>query len=772
MASIPLLFIEHTTPTPDRDSGSMDTFYHLLLLQQIGYSVTFAPDDLKVKPPYTQQLCAQGISCLAAHEVNSLEDYLRWFGKSFQVVVLSRVWLAQKYLEVVRRSCPHARILYNTVDLHHLREQSSASCIAVEQHREKEAQASHTKEVELALVRQVDCTLVVSEVERNILLQEVPGAHVVVLPQPRPIPPPSAVGFHQRQDLVFIGGFDHYPNRDAVLTFLDQVWQPLSSALPGVRFFIAGSAMPGEFYHRATPHVVPYGYVDNFTPFLQRFRLSVAPLRYGAGVKGKLLTSLSHSLPCVATSIAAEGTLFTDGKELIIADLPQSFTDSIIQLYTNESIWQRLSCQGYQAVYQRHSLDAVRESWRSLLKDLEIDSDSPRLKHHFPSWQKTFIQPARSILSHVRHTVEKLSGRIPPPPALTPSQKRAYQEIHASAYFDEDWYRLAYTGQITYPDDLLSDYLAVGISAGRDPSPYFNTVLYRREHPVSEQEALLHFLESSKNISAGAYRSSADLRGAQRAFLNACQTQLVSDNRGSPCRWGCFLQCGSGSVWSGWRSNPLRTWDLLVNHYEPTYAGKIPCEVELIQTGDCPGTKFSAFLQVMQQFPHLLAPYDYILLLDDDVIFEPGDIERLFATIDREGWDLAQASLSLASSCAHQVFYHRPHSQRRQVNGVEIMMPVYACKVLGALRELLEECVSGWGLDAALAAISAEKGWRAAVIDKIIAQHLKPVNADTGAFYQMLHLWNIFPEIEFTHLQRRYRFTKPLFKEQLAHPAS
>jgi hypothetical protein len=379
---------------------------------------------------------------------------------------------------------------------------------------------------------------------------------------------------------------------------------------------------------------------------------------------------------------------------------------------------------------------------------------------------KEKIDLLRRKVSHIGHRF-KAKGR---PTVLShlpnDSQKSAlYTEIQSFNYFDEYWYRIAYRDEIEYPDDLLLDYIKAGIPNGRDPSPYFNTILYRREQEVPPEQALVHFLRSGRTTASGAYRDEQALLAAQQAFRAQTETDLIADRRSSEKLFAVYLQCGSEATWRDWQPNPDQPWHLLINHYDSTFVGKIPCDVEFRQAGTLPGTKSTSFSDILTTYSHILDPYQYILLLDDDIYFQNGDISRLFSIVQQHGWEMALASLSADSFCSFPVFFNRNKSGFRQVNGVEIMMPAYSTRILGSVRHLISESISGWGFDAALSVLTAKQGFRAAVVDDIVAQHTRPINADIGQYYQMLHRAQIYPEIEFTHLQKKYGFTKPLFYE-------
>jgi hypothetical protein len=337
-----------------------------------------------------------------------------------------------------------------------------------------------------------------------------------------------------------------------------------------------------------------------------------------------------------------------------------------------------------------------------------------------------------------------------------------YHELKTGGFFDAEWYQLAYgMSKKNFRENLL-DYIRVGIPIERDPNPYFNTVLYRRAHDVELQEAFLDFARSESDQTYGAYRNENALLKAQHNYKIQTRTELSKKLDTSPRPYAIFLQSGEGSIWYDWQPEEIRSWDLIINHYDESHRNKIPCEIEFHQTGKLPGTKFTSFQNILENYFDLLAPYKFIALLDDDIQFENGDLTKLFKIVDSHGWHLAQASLSRESNCSYPVFFNREGSYRF-VNGVEVMMPVISRSILPDIRDLIAQSISGWGFDTALSIFAKERGWKAVVIDEIIAHHLKPINADIGNYYKMLHRAGIFPEIEFTHLQKKYGFRQPLF---------
>ena len=174
----------------------------------------------------------------------------------------------------------------------------------------------------------------------------------------------SAKGFAQRRDLYFVGGYQHPPNIDAVEWFVNDIWPLIHARLPGVSFHVVGSKAPDSLRAMALEHadqgVRFHGFVEDLDPSWTDCRLSVAPLRYGAGVKGKVNQSMSHGQPVVATPVAMEGLHAEHGRDALIADQAESFASAVVQLYNDEALWERLSEHGLANVAAHFSLDAAR----------------------------------------------------------------------------------------------------------------------------------------------------------------------------------------------------------------------------------------------------------------------------------------------------------------------------------------------------------------------------------------------------------------------------
>lgn len=364
------LVIDATTPTPDRDSGSMDAIYQMQILQRLDYQVTFVPDDFSFRPRYTKALLDFGVQPVHRDVFPCFEDYIEIHGGKFSLVVISRVSCAAKHIDAIRRFCPDAKIIFNTVDLHYLREARRAE---VEGSPITARSAEVLKARELMAMEKSDATIVISEAERLLILKERPVIKVEAIPYVREVHG-CTTPFSERRDIVFIGGFLHAPNVDAAIYFTRSIWPLIRESLPDARFLIVGSNLSREVASlgRETG-VVIRGHVEDLREVFERCRLSVAPLRYGAGIKGKIGTSLCYGVPCIATPVAAEGMGLTDRREVLIAADENAFAAAVVEAYQDEALWNHLSASGLEFMLSHFSFDQGVERMKALICSINAD---------------------------------------------------------------------------------------------------------------------------------------------------------------------------------------------------------------------------------------------------------------------------------------------------------------------------------------------------------------------------------------------------------------
>ncbi|HEX8743038.1 MAG TPA: glycosyltransferase [Thermoleophilaceae bacterium] len=354
-----VLVVDHRVPWPDCDSGSLRMFELLRALRERGCRVTFLPDNHQGDQPYTDWLQMLGVEVLytpvdVPAELESLRGRV-------PLVILSRPQIAARYVDAVRERIPGARIAYDTVDLHYLRESRRADL-----GEGSRAKAQALRELELALVRSSDTTIVISEPEREEVLREVPGADVRVIPNANDVACEVAPA-GAREGLLFVGGFQHTPNLDAAGVLVREIMPLVWRELPECKLTIVGPHAPPEVETLASPRVHVAGWVPDMEPLLTGCRAMIAPLRYGAGMKGKVTQSLAAGLPVVTTSVGAEGLPVTSGEHVLVAEEPAELAEAAIRLCRDDALWARLSEGGLRIAEAGWSRDVMHARVGELL---------------------------------------------------------------------------------------------------------------------------------------------------------------------------------------------------------------------------------------------------------------------------------------------------------------------------------------------------------------------------------------------------------------------
>jgi len=362
------LIVDDRWPQPDRDGGSVDAINLVNALKAEGYSVCFCTtSEHTTDSPYKRALAEGGVNCIDEAICSSAQSFIEIFGRRLSVVFLTRVGAGGQYLELLRYNAPQAKVVFNTVDLHYLREQRQA---ALSNDPEAQTAAESTKVRELFLTANCDATIVVSATEKKLLLEQLPAAKVHSIPLGRQADR-VATRYEERSGIGFIGGFAHQPNVDAVTYFLADIWPLVMRRLPGVEFTIVGAGLD-ESLVQGHENVRYLGFQPDIAPWFNSLRLTIAPLRYGAGMKGKVISSLAYGVPCVGTSIAFEGMDDAAHKATISADDPQVFADAVCRIYEDQADWTARSVAGIDYANAQNSVRAFDQRIHLLLNELEL----------------------------------------------------------------------------------------------------------------------------------------------------------------------------------------------------------------------------------------------------------------------------------------------------------------------------------------------------------------------------------------------------------------
>jgi GT2 family glycosyltransferase/glycosyltransferase involved in cell wall biosynthesis/predicted Zn-dependent protease len=262
--------------------------------------------------------------------------------RDFEKAILSFWYIAEQYSPWLNVFSPRTQIFIDTVDVHYVRELRQAE---LERNETMRVEALTRKGRELRTYARAEALIAVTPNDRDALQKEIPSAAVRIIPNIHAVtghvPPFSA-----RKGILFVGNFAHPPNLDAVLFFHQHVWPRVRAKIPEAHFTIVGNNPPPAALALAGNGVVVTGYVPETEPYLHSHRVSVAPLRYGAGMKGKIGEALAAGLPVVTTSIGAEGMGAAQDLPFLVADEPEAMADAIVSLYSEAEYWNEFSRRG------------------------------------------------------------------------------------------------------------------------------------------------------------------------------------------------------------------------------------------------------------------------------------------------------------------------------------------------------------------------------------------------------------------------------------------
>jgi glycosyltransferase involved in cell wall biosynthesis len=335
----------------------------------LGFDVShLTPNHIPTSGDSRDRLESLGVHTIGPPEEASPEAFLQVHGGQFDVVVLSAYTVGRTFHPLVRKWCPRARIIFNAVDMHHIRYEREARTTG---DKEMLRRAAIARESELFLIQNTDATIVVSAVEQQHLKVILPRARVRHIPLIRDIPG-RVNGWKERANIALVGHYRHAPNPDAAYVFAAAMWPRIRMALPEIHFRMIGAGWPADVPPPPGENIDMLGHVEDLTAELEGLRMTLAPLRFGAGAKGKIVTSLAHGVPCVATPIGAEGMAFTNGTNILIESNVEAFADRVVALYTDEALWNRLSDNGLEFVRRNHSFQHGRDLVRRMMREIGL----------------------------------------------------------------------------------------------------------------------------------------------------------------------------------------------------------------------------------------------------------------------------------------------------------------------------------------------------------------------------------------------------------------
>jgi GT2 family glycosyltransferase/glycosyltransferase involved in cell wall biosynthesis len=363
-----ILIIDHYVPHFDKDAGSKSTYIYIQLLLSQGYSVKFLGDNFYKHEPYTSILEQHGVEVLyGEYYRKNWQNWLKDNSSKIDVVYTMRPHISEKYVKFINKLPNRPKIIYFGHDLHYLRIKRQYE---VEKRRSLLKESSVWKKQEGKLFNAVDVVYYPSVVEVNEVKNNFPSVEVKAIP----LYVFSDVEWTQRndcKDLIFVGGFNHLPNVDGLNWFCREIFPTIVQSIPSIKLHVVGSHMPEGVKKLACDNVVIHGFLsdEKLNKLYELVRMSVIPLRFGAGVKGKVLEAMHKSLPVITTSVGAEGIPEAD-TALIVEDASDGFAEKLLQSYTNDQVLEKHAVAGCEVIRkffsERAALKVIEEDFNNI----------------------------------------------------------------------------------------------------------------------------------------------------------------------------------------------------------------------------------------------------------------------------------------------------------------------------------------------------------------------------------------------------------------------
>jgi GT2 family glycosyltransferase/glycosyltransferase involved in cell wall biosynthesis len=359
-----ILVVDSYVPFHDREAGSARLFEIVKVLRGANWRVVFQPDNWAGIEPYTHDLQSLGVEVVYHVEgQRGQEQRLNELLPHVDIAWVCRPEICDKWLPVFRRY-PQIRVIYDTVDLHHVRLRRQAEIEGTPESQSWKA----IEALELACGQKSDATVTVT-VEEKATLEAAGIRPVYVVPtihNPRVKTPRN---YAQTDGLLFIGGYGHLPNVDAVQWLCTEIMPIVRREIGEMRVTLLGNNPPPLVVGLRSATVDVPGFIPDVEPYFLSHRIFVAPLRYGAGMKGKIGHSLSYGLPTISTSIGAEGFGLRDGEDFLRADDAAEFAAAILRVYSDAALWMRLSENALSAL-RPFTSEAISEKLQQILDDV------------------------------------------------------------------------------------------------------------------------------------------------------------------------------------------------------------------------------------------------------------------------------------------------------------------------------------------------------------------------------------------------------------------
>jgi O-antigen biosynthesis protein len=363
-------------PEFDREGGSRRIFHLLELLREAGWAVSYVAENPHGEERYVRMLQQMGIAVYRGFDART--DELLRLGH-FDLAIFAFWYVAEDQIRRIRKISRHTKVIVDVIDLHWLRHAREYFVSPMNGKTPSNRSSEFASEMirELSVYAQADAVLTVSDKEGE-MISELLGNRVRCYTVPdREDSIRSPLAFKDRRGMVFVGNFRHPPNADAVTFFCEDILPRIDPKLLEAHpVLVVGNHPSAKIlnYAKTSPFVRVVGWVPSVVPYLQSARVSIVPMRYGAGTKRKLVQALMARTPTVSTSMGIEGLDVVPDEHVLLADDAATFATATERLLRDRKLWTGLADRGSEQVGNLHGRDIARTR---LLDAIESISGKP-----------------------------------------------------------------------------------------------------------------------------------------------------------------------------------------------------------------------------------------------------------------------------------------------------------------------------------------------------------------------------------------------------------
>lgn len=363
-----ILFIDHYVPTWDKDAGSKTVYSYMMLFRDKGYSVKFMGDNFTLNSPYGEALEQAGIEVIYGNDVQAnLWEYLSENKRNIDYVFLNRPHVAVKYIDFIRQNM-YAKIIYYGHDLHYMRLQREYDLMGDDKILDE---FRYYRSIEYSLLYKADISYYpsykeIEEIKKVDDTLRVKAINAYMFDEKEII----HRDFSKTKDILFVGGFSHDPNVDAIKWLHESIMPRVKARNKDINLVVVGSNPTDEVVNICNDGKYELkGFVsdEELIKLYNDTRIVVAPLRFGAGIKGKIIEAMANGAAIITTECGAEGII--DASYFIkICDDAADFAGQILKLYDDFDELKNLSLETQKVINRKFTTDAA---WNIIKEDFE-----------------------------------------------------------------------------------------------------------------------------------------------------------------------------------------------------------------------------------------------------------------------------------------------------------------------------------------------------------------------------------------------------------------